>query len=146
MLAWVSLCLIWILYGYSGRSFFKIFYDDLRKRLSSWERLRRDFFGHLLIESLTASKMSWHLAVNFMFDLGFSAFFVEVVFKPCRLKFVYPTINLAFLGIFIKVKLPAKFCLHSFEWVVTQNSFSFFSKPLSSRINSCYSKLFQISN
>ena len=38
---------------------------------------------------------------------------IEVVYWPCDLKFVYPTINLTFLGII--VKLPAKFCLHSFE-------------------------------
>ena len=55
--------------------------------------------------------------------------------------------NLAFLGISVKIKLPAKFCLHSFEWFSLQicsdaKYFSLLSKALWSRINSCYSILF----
>ena len=44
----------------------------------------------------------------------------ESVYWPCGLKFVYPTINLAFLGIIVKVKLPEKFCWHIFEWFCAQ--------------------------
>ena len=47
---------------------------------------------------------------------GFFCLHVSIVYWSCGLKFVYPTINLAFLVMIIKVKLPAKFCLHSFEW------------------------------
>ena len=47
---------------------------------------------------------------------------VEVVYWPCGLKFVYTTINFAFLGIIVKVKLSAKFFLHSFEWFCLQIS------------------------
>ena len=39
----------------------------------------------------------------------------EVFYWPCRLKFQYPTIKLAFWGTIVKVKLPAKFCSHHFE-------------------------------
>ena len=45
---------------------------------------------------------------------------VDVVYWLCGLKFVYPKINLAFLGIIVEVKLPAKFYLHSFEWFCLQ--------------------------
>ena len=46
---------------------------------------------------------------------------VEVVYWPCCRKFVDPTINLAFQRIIVKVKLPAKFCLHSFGWFLSPN-------------------------
>ena len=51
---------------------------------------------------------------------GIFYFFHAVVYWLCGLKFMYPTMKLAFLG--IKVKLPAKFCLHSFEWFCLQIS------------------------
>ena len=41
---------------------------------------------------------------------------VEFVYWSCGLKFVYLTIDLGFLGIIEKFKLPAKFCLRNFEW------------------------------
>ena len=53
---------------------------------------------------------------------GIFCLLVEVVYWPCSLKFVYPMINLAFLERMIKVKLRAKFCLHSFEWFCLQIS------------------------
>ena len=49
-----------------------------RERSSSWERLRVDFFGLLPTESLTASTLSGHLAVNFQPDLEFSAFLLRL--------------------------------------------------------------------
>ena len=64
MKADVSLCLIWILYGYNWRSFFKILCNHACERPSSWEHLRRDFFGLLPTESFTASTLSELLAVN----------------------------------------------------------------------------------
>ena len=78
MSAGVSLCLSCILYGYSWRSFFKILCNDVRERSSSWKRLRRDFFELLPTESITTSKLSGHLAVNFLPDLGFSAFLLRL--------------------------------------------------------------------
>ena len=54
-------------------------------------------------------------------DLGFYCLLVKVFYWPYGLKFVYPTINLVFLGITVKVKLAAKFCLHSFEWFLSPN-------------------------
>ena len=69
MSAVVSLCLIWILYRYSWRSFFKNLCNDARERPSSWERVRRNLFGVLLSDSLTASTLSEYLAVNFLPDL-----------------------------------------------------------------------------
>ena len=41
---------------------------------------------------------------------------VEVVYWPCCLKFVYPRINLTFMGLILKSKLPVKFWLDNFEW------------------------------
>ena len=78
---------------------------------------------------------------------GIFCFLLEVVYWPCSKKFVYPTINLVFLGIILKVKLLAKFWLYSFEWFCLQirsdaKYFFLLSKPLRSRINSCYSILF----
>ena len=68
--------------------------EDARERPSSWERPRRNFFGLLPTESLTASTLSGYLAVDFLPDLGFSTFLMRLC-----MKFVYPTIDLAFLGI-----------------------------------------------
>ena len=70
---------------------------------------RETFFGLLLTESLTASTLSRHLAVNFKPDLGFSSYLVKVVYWSCGFEFVYPTINLVYLGIIFKDKLPVKF-------------------------------------
>ena len=39
---------------------------------------------------------------------------VEVVYWPCGSKFVYQTMNLAFLWKIVKVKYGTKFCLHSY--------------------------------
>ena len=117
MSADVSLCLIWILYGPSWRSFFGILCDDARERPSSWEYLQRNFFGLLPIESLTASTLSGHLAVNFLdmsgiFCLLYEGFFLQTMWlEICVL-----------LRIVVKVKFPAKFCLHSFEWFCLQIS------------------------
>ena len=72
--AGVSWCLIWILYGYYWRSFFKFLCNNAGARPISWERLRRDFFGFLPTESLIPSTSSGHLAVIFLPALGFSAF------------------------------------------------------------------------
>ena len=47
---------------------------------------------------------------------------VEVFYWPCGLKLVYWTINVAFQAIIVKVKLPAKFGLHSFKWFCPQIS------------------------
>ena len=101
---------------------------------------RESFSGLFLWESLSASSLSGNFAASGIFYL-----LVEVVYWPCGLKFVYPIINLAFLGII--VKLPAKFSLHSFEWFCLQISsdtkyFFLLSKALGSRINCCYSILF----
>ena len=53
---------------------------------------------------------------------GIFCLLVEVVYWTSGLKFVPPMINLAFLGIIVKVRLPVKFCLHSFEWFCLQIS------------------------
>ena len=47
---------------------------------------------------------------------------VEVVYSSCGLKFVYPTINLNFLQIIVKIKHLVKFCLHSLGWFCLQIS------------------------
>ena len=46
---------------------------------------------------------------------------VEVVYWPCSLKFVYPTINLAFLEIIVKLNFLWNFA-RSFEWFCLQIS------------------------
>ena len=40
---------------------------------------------------------------------------IKVTYWPCGLRFLYPTINLIFLRIIVKVK-HAKFCLHNMWW------------------------------
>ena len=47
---------------------------------------------------------------------------VDVAYCPCDLKFIYPTINLAFLEMIVKIKLLTTFCLHSFKWFYLQMS------------------------
>ena len=103
------------------------------QRPSSWERLWRDFFGLLPTESHIAFTLSGHLEIKLPAGSGIFCPFLEAVYWPCGLKFVYPIINLAFLWIINKVKLPAKFCLHSFEWICFQinsdGKYFFFSCP-----------------
>ena len=77
MSAGVSLCLIWILHGYSWRSLFKILCNNARKRLSSWV-----FFGLLPTKSLSTYTLSGHLAVNLLPDFGFSAFLLRLFTDP----------------------------------------------------------------
>ena len=57
-----------------GRNWLTLSYSA-RERRSSWEHLRRDFFGLLPTEFLTASTLSEHLAVSFQPDLGFLPFY-----------------------------------------------------------------------
>ena len=51
---------------------------------------------------------------------GIFCLLIKIVYWPCGLKFVYPTINLAFWGIIVKVKNPANFCLYSFVYIYKQ--------------------------
>ena len=104
-----------------------------RERPSSWERFRMDFFrtsfdriSHRIhIVRMSCSQLPTRY--------GILCLLVVVVYQLRGLKFVYPTINLAFLGIIIKVKLPARFCWHSFEWFFRQISsdakYLFLSSP-----------------
>ena len=57
--------------------FFKILCNDAHERPSFWKRFRRDCFQLLPTESLIASTLSGHVAVNFLQDLGFSAFLLR---------------------------------------------------------------------
>ena len=75
-----------------------------RERLSFWERLRRDFFKLLLTETLTASTLSRLPAKS-----GIFCHLVDVVYWPCGLEFVYTTINLALLGIIVKLNFQQNF-------------------------------------
>ena len=68
----------------------------------------RDFIGLLPIDSLAASTLLGRLAVYFQPDLGFSAFLL-IVYLPCGLKFVYLTIDLAFVGIIVKLNFLKNF-------------------------------------
>ena len=86
-----------------GRNWLILSYSAC-ERPSSWERLRRDFFGLLPTESLIASTLLGHLAVNFLSDLGFSAFMLWLFTD-----IVYPTINLAFHGIVVKLNFQQNF-------------------------------------
>ena len=91
-----------------GRNWLTLYYTA-REKPSSWEHLRRDFFGLLPTESLTASTLSEHLAVNFLPDLRLFCLLFDFVYCTRGLKFVYPTINLAFLGIIVKLNFLRKF-------------------------------------
>ena len=108
------------------------------ERPNSWEHLQRDFF-RLLTESISVFTLSGHLSVNILPDLRFFCLLVKVIYWPCGLKCVYLMINLAFLGII--VKLPA---LVQFWMILSPNKkwrkifFPFLSKTFSLRINSNY--------
>ena len=95
--------------GYSWRSFSKILCNDARERLCFWEHFRRDSFQQNL-------SIVWTSCCKVPGRSGIFYLLVDVVYWSCGFKFVYPTINMAFLGINVKVKLTAKFRLHSFEW------------------------------
>ena len=72
------------------------------------------FFGLPPTESLTASTLSGHLAVNFLPDLGFSTFLIKL-FPALWFEICVP--NDKFGSEYnCLVKLPTKFSLHSFEW------------------------------
>ena len=92
-----------------------------RQRPYSQERFRSNCFELLPTKSLTASSVRASCSQPNSTS-GIFYLLVEVVYWLCGLKFVYPTINFAFLQIIFKVKLPAKFCLHSYEWFSPQIS------------------------
>ena len=81
----VRVCLIWILYEYNWRSFFKILWMDDRERPNSWQRLRSDFFGLHPTESFTASTFSGDLAVSFLPLVDFCRFLVDFINVPVSL-------------------------------------------------------------
>ena len=69
---------------------------------------------------------------------GILCLLVEVVYRTCGLKLVYPTIILTFPGIIVKVKLCEWFCLQ----ISDTKYFPLLPKALWSSIISCYSILF----
>ena len=111
--------------GTAEDPFFKIICNNAGERLSSWECFQRDIFRLLTISyciHIVRTSCSQLPARSEIFCLV-----VEIVYWHCDLKFVYPMINLAFLGIIVKVKLGAKFCLHSFKWFCLQIRDTIFS-------------------
>ena len=137
MSAGVSLCLVWILYEYSWRSFFTILYNNAREKPSSWEHLLR-----LFRTPSDRNSHSIHIVRTSCGQLFVRSgiFCLLVVYWLCGLKFVYLAITLAFGGIIVKIKLPAKCCLNSFEGICLHISsdtkyFSLLSKALWLRIN-----------
>ena len=121
MLAGVRLCLIWFLYGYNWRSFLFFFLPRCTFRSKYLGTSSEGLFPtpsnrishHIHIIKITYSQLSARS--------GVFCILVEVVYLPCSLEFVYPTINLAVLGIIDKVKFPAQFCLYSFKWFLALN-------------------------
>ena len=108
MSAGVILCLIWSLYGYSWISFF--FKYSLQR--CTWKTM---FFGtssEILFRTL--SHIFRTPSSQLPARSGIFCLLLKVVYLSRDLKFGYPAINLTFLGIIIKVKLPVKFYLHSF--------------------------------
>ena len=83
----VRVCLIWILYGYNWRSFFKILWMDEQERPNSWEHHQGDFFGLCPTESLTASTFFGELAVNFLPLVYFCHFLVDFINVPVSFNF-----------------------------------------------------------
>ena len=82
--------------------------------VKSFEGFFRTSFSRIL-HCIHIVRTSWNqLPVRF----GIFCRLIEVVYWPSGLEFVYPMINLAYLGII--VKLSAKFCLHSLEWFCLQ--------------------------
>ena len=69
---------VWVL----PKIFFKIPLNGTRKRPSSWDRLRKNIFGILPKESLSACTLSEHLAVSFLSDMGFFAFLMRLFADP----------------------------------------------------------------
>ena len=80
---------------------------------------RRDFFRLLPTECLCI-----HIVRTSCCRLpvrsGIFCLLVEVVHWTFASEFVYLTINLPFLGIIVKIKLPSKLCFQSFEWFCLQ--------------------------
>ena len=139
----MSLCLIWILYGYNWKSFLKILRNDTRERASSWECLWRYFLGLLPTESLTASTFSGHFAVNILPDLGFSAFFLRFL-RSLWLKICVSSDTFAFSGDYCQTFYEFLFAILNDKSPNKRRKifFPILSKPFWSRINSCYSILF----
>ena len=126
----MSLC--WILYGYSWRSFAMMYVKDqvlwnvfggtfsnsFRQNLSLHPHCQ-DVFQSTSCQIWDFLPSCWGCLLTLWLEIparsGIFCLLVEVIYWPCGLKFVYPMINLAFLGIIIKVKFSTKFCLHSFK-------------------------------
>ena len=110
-------------------------------------------------DQVLGNVFGWTFLDSFRQNLSASTFFSSTFcqiwdFLPscwgclltCGLKFVYPLIKLTFLAIIVKVKLPAKLCLHSFEWFCLEMNKAkyFFSlvQGIVSKINCCNIILF----
>ena len=135
----MNFCLILILYDYSWRPF-QILCNDAGERLNISEGLFRTpsdrISQRIYIFRTSCSQLPTRS--------GIFCHLVEVVYWPCGLTFVYPTLNLAFLGIIVKVKLLVKFCLQDFVSKSVTKYFSslFLGIVIGSRINSWCSILF----
>ena len=106
---WV--CLIWILYGYNWRPFFKILWTDERERPNSQESLRSDFFGLRATESRTVSTFSGNLAVYFLPLVENCPFLVDLINVPVFLNFC----NLELIWKVIEIKPLTVSCLDSLQ-------------------------------
>ena len=113
-----------------------------------WCRWKTKYFGGTFSDSFWQN-LSAHLHLQDIlqstsYQIRIFCHLVEVVYWPCGLTFVYPTLNLAFLGIIVKVKLLVKFCLQDFVSKSVTKYFSslFLGIVIGSRINSWCSILF----
>ena len=77
-------------------------------------------FGGIFSDSFWQNLLLHQHYYHILLSTGIFCLLVQVVYRHFCLKLVYLMITLIFLGITVKVKLTAKFCLHSFEWVYHQ--------------------------
>ena len=106
----MNLCLIWILYGYSWSCFFKIHCHNAREKLSSCEHLLSDVPGTLR-QNLSLHPHFHDIVQSSSWDILHTCWDYLITLWPAidgNQRYIW-----LFLGIFVKVNLPAKFCLHS---------------------------------
>ena len=139
----VRVWLIWILYGYNWRSFFKILWTDERERPNSWEGLRipPNRIAHCV-------DMLWGSCSQLSATCWFLSFFGGLYQCSCVLELLYPVSNLELMGKVIEIKPSAVYHLDSLQWFCLQREghtkcfFLYWSCHLLDQMK-CYSILYQ---
>ena len=114
----VRVSLIWILYCYNWRSFFKILWTDKRERSNSWGCLGVTFLDSTP-QNLSPCQHSmgiWGCCSQASTTCWFLSFFGGLYQCSCELELLYPASNLELVGKVIEIKPSAVSHPGSLQW------------------------------